>query len=74
MAALLERSNLSATDRQIAVKVIAWSMPYADIAASLGTEEDPVYLDRSTVGWRMRHIIAPRLEWLMANHKKSVGA
>ena len=70
LAALLERSNLSDTDRQIAELRICHSMTYAEIGAALGTQDDPRYMDRSTVGKRMRTIIVPRLERLLASENQ----
>ena len=36
LAELLERSNLSASDRQIAVSMIQWDMTFVEIGAALG--------------------------------------
>lgn len=66
LAELLERSNLSASDRQIAVSVIQWDMTFVEIGAALGESDRTRELDRSTVGRRMRSIIAPRLRELIA--------
>lgn len=69
LAQLLERSNLSASDRQIAVSVIQWDMTFVEIGAALGESDRTRELDRSTVGRRMRSIIAPRLRELIAADK-----
>lgn len=69
LADLLERSNLSASDRQIAVSVIQWDMTFVEIGAALGESDRTRELDRSTVGRRMRSIIAPRLRELIAADK-----
>ena len=69
LAELLERSNLSASDRQIAVSVIQWDMTFVEIGAALGESDRTRELDRSTVGRRMRSIIAPRLRELIAADK-----
>ncbi len=65
LAELLARSNLSASDRQIAASVIQWEMTYADIGAALGESDRTRELDRSTIGRRMRTRIAPRLRELI---------
>lgn len=70
LAELLERSNLSATDRQIAVSVIQWDMTFVEIGAALGESDRTRELDRSTVGRRMRSIIAPRLRELIATDQR----
>lgn len=70
LAELLERSNLSASDRQIAVSVIQWDMTFVEIGAALGESDRTRELDRSTVGRRMRSIIAPRLRELIATDQR----
>ncbi len=65
LAELLARSNLSASDRQIAVSAIQWEMTYADIGVALGESDRTRELDRSTIGRRMRTRIVPRLRELI---------
>lgn len=77
LASLLERSNLSASDRQIAVSVLQWDMTYMDIGVALGEADNTREMDRSTVGWRMRTKIAPRLRELIemdAQRRAKAGA
>ena len=74
LAELLSRSNLSADDREIAVNVLMWSMTYVDAGEALGKEDETRVLDRSTVGWRMRTKIAPRLRELIARDIQKAGA
>lgn len=64
LSELLARSNLSVSDRQIAVSALRWDMTYVEIGEALGKSDGTKRLDRSTVGWRMRTIIAPRLREL----------
>ena len=75
LAELLQRSNLSASDRQIAVSVIQWDMTFVEIGAALGESDRTHELDRSTVGRRMSRIIAPRLrELIAADHQPRAKA
>lgn len=67
MRKLLRRSRLSKTDKQIAISRLVWRMDYVDIGAA-------VYLERTSVSRRMRHIIAPHLEALMQSEKRVAGA
>ena len=50
LAELLERSNLSASDRQIAVSMIQWDMTFVEIGAALGESDRTRELYSSTGG------------------------
>lgn len=58
MAALLERSNLSKIDRIIAVERYNHSTTLVDIGAM-------VNMDRSTISYRLRKVIEPRLLYML---------
>lgn len=60
---LIRRSTLSRDDRQIAICCLCWDMDDADTAAA-------VYMHRTTVGRRLRNVIAPELMRIMENDAK----
>lgn len=66
LANLLARSNLSSKDREIAVNILRWDMTYVDAGEALGMNDETQRCDRTTVSWRMKNKIAPRLRELVA--------
>lgn len=59
---LLKRSNLTYEEREIARQVITWNRSYADIGECLtDARGKDISYSRSTIGYKMRKIIAPRL-------------